>query len=99
MLSLREYERRVKRLQGSDFPDREAAARSLLTEILGIPWQTPEERSAAQHLVAHLYRIGKPTSHPAASPPAPRASASALTADMVRRWKEKSDKQRLVKVG
>ena len=69
MHSLSEFERRVQLLQHSDHPDREAAAMSLLTEIQNVPWQTPEERSAAQKLVARLYRLGKPTSHPAATPP------------------------------
>jgi hypothetical protein len=96
MLSLSQYERRVQLLQANDSADRDAAAMSLLTEIRNARWQTPKERSAAQNLVARLYRLGQPAP---ATPPPRRASAPALTGDLLRRWKEKSARQRTVKVG
>jgi hypothetical protein len=82
------------------FRDRDTAVQALLAQLCYEPWQTAAERYQAQALVARLYRL-QPAAPPAAKTPR-RAAPSrppALSAEMLRRWKEESAKQKPDKVG
>jgi hypothetical protein len=86
------------------FRDRDTAVQALLAQVRHGTWQTAEERSEAQALMARLHRLLPATPSPAqtpsrpTTPPAPPAAAPALTVEILRRWKVRSAKQRLDKV-
>jgi hypothetical protein len=96
---IRQFTRRVEEVERGycrrGCPDREAAIQALLNDIFTAPWATPEERSRAQGLVARLERLqskgpgGPATPVPAVvRPSAGTGRAPALTAALLKRWRE-----------
>jgi hypothetical protein len=57
MTLLDTYRALVDQLEWEESPNGPGAARSLVDEVYAAAWRTPEERSAAQALIARLERL------------------------------------------